>query len=93
MPTKELVLASKVLAVPDYPPLPGQSGAKDGLLIRTLSRAGEARRSAASVRRARQAAAETRSARPTRNGAPSRWRAWGWSLTPRAFGSARLLPR
>jgi poly-beta-1,6-N-acetyl-D-glucosamine synthase len=45
MPTKELVIASKALAVPDYPPLPGQSGAgKDGLLIRAVSRAGEARR-------------------------------------------------
>jgi glycosyltransferase involved in cell wall biosynthesis len=44
MPTKELVIASKALAVPDYPPLPGQSGGKDGLLIRAVSRAGEARR-------------------------------------------------
>ena len=60
-------------------------------------RVDEARRHAARARLARQARTETRAARATRKGAaprtPSRWRAWGWSLTPRAFGSARLLPR
>jgi hypothetical protein len=60
-------------------------------------RADEARRHAASARLARQAMAERRAARQIRkgavSGAPSRRRAWGWSLTPRAFGSARLLPR
>ena len=60
-------------------------------------RTDEARRHAARARLARQVKAETREATATRNGAvsgtPSRWRAWGWSLTPRAFGSARLLPR
>jgi hypothetical protein len=60
-------------------------------------RADEARRHADRARLARQAAAATRNSRAARkgsaSGAPSRWRAWGWSLTPRAFGSARLLPR
>jgi hypothetical protein len=60
-------------------------------------RADEARRHAAGARLARQAIAETRAARQTGRGAvagaPSRWRAWSWSLTPRAFGSARPLPR
>jgi hypothetical protein len=60
-------------------------------------RADQARRHAASARLARRAAIETRAARAAgegaTSGAPSRWRAWGWSLTPRAFGSARLLPR
>jgi hypothetical protein len=60
-------------------------------------RADEARRHADSARLARQAVTETRRARAARkgttSGTPSRWRAWGWSLTPRAFGSARLLPR
>jgi hypothetical protein len=60
-------------------------------------RADEARRRAASARLARQAVAQTRAARQTGrgavSGAPRRWRAWSWSLTPRAFGSARLLPR
>jgi hypothetical protein len=60
-------------------------------------RTDEARRHAARARLARQVRTETREARPTRKGATSgtssRWRAWGWALTPRAFGSARLLPR
>jgi len=60
-------------------------------------RTDEARRYAANARLARLAAADARAARPARKGAgsgtPSRWRAWGWSLTPRAFGSARLLLR
>jgi hypothetical protein len=60
-------------------------------------RASEARRHADHARLARQAVTETRQARAARkgvaSGTPSRWRAWGWSLTPRAFGSARLLTR
>jgi hypothetical protein len=60
-------------------------------------RADEARRHADRARLARQAVTATREARAARqgatSGAPSRWRAWGWSLTPRAFGSASLLPR
>jgi hypothetical protein len=44
MPAKELVIASKAVTVRDYPPLPGQSGGKDTLLIRAAGRAGEARR-------------------------------------------------
>ena len=60
-------------------------------------RTDEARRHAARARRAHQVKTETREARATRKGAtsgtPSRWRAWGWALTPRALGSARLLPR
>jgi hypothetical protein len=60
-------------------------------------RADEARRHAARARLARQAATETRAARASRAGSasrvPGRWRAWGWSLSPRAFGAARLLPR
>jgi hypothetical protein len=60
-------------------------------------RADEARRHASRARLARQVRTETRQARATRKGAisgtPSRWRAWGWTLTPRASGSARLLPR
>jgi hypothetical protein len=60
-------------------------------------RTDEARRYAHRARLARQVRIETRQARAARKGAvsgtPSRWRAWGWSLTPRAFGSARLLPR
>jgi hypothetical protein len=60
-------------------------------------RTDEAHRHADRARLARQVRMETRAARPARkgagSGAPSRWRAWGWSLTPRAFGSARLLPR
>jgi biofilm PGA synthesis N-glycosyltransferase PgaC len=49
MATKELVIASKAVAVRDYPPLPGQSGDKDTLLIRAASRAGETRRAMARV--------------------------------------------
>jgi hypothetical protein len=60
-------------------------------------RTDEARRQASRARLARQVRTETRQARAIRrgaiSGAPSRWRAWGWALTPRAFGSARLLPR
>jgi hypothetical protein len=60
-------------------------------------RASEARRHADRARLARQAVSEARDARAARKGATSgsasRWRAWGWSLTPRAFGSERLLPR
>ena len=59
-----------------------------------------ARRHADHVRLVRQVRTETRpahQARPTRKGTvaatPSRWRAWGWSLTPRAFGSPRPLHR
>jgi hypothetical protein len=57
----------------------------------------EARRRADRARLVREVRIETREARHRRegagSGAPIRWRAWGWSLTPRAFGSARLLPR
>ena len=60
-------------------------------------RTDEARRHADRVRLARQVRTETREARAARKtaapGTSSRWRAWGWNLTPRAFGSARLLPR
>jgi hypothetical protein len=60
-------------------------------------RAAQARRQADRARLARLAVTETRAARAARkraaSGTPSRWRAWGWSLTPRAFGSARLLSR
>jgi hypothetical protein len=60
-------------------------------------RTDEARRQASRARLARQIKTETREARATRKGAtsgtPSRWRAWGWALTPRALGSARPLPR
>jgi hypothetical protein len=60
-------------------------------------RTDEARRHADHARLARQALTSTRAARQTGRGAgsgvPSRWRARGWSLTPRAFGSARLIPR
>jgi hypothetical protein len=60
-------------------------------------RTDEVRRRADRARRVRELRLETRAARHSRDGAgsgaPSRWRAWGWSLTPRAFGSARLLPR
>jgi hypothetical protein len=60
-------------------------------------RAEEARRRADRARLVRELRMETREARHSRggagSGAPSQWRAWGWSLTPRAFGSARLLPR
>ena len=49
MPTKELVIASKAVAVRDYPPLPGQPGGKDALLIRAASRAGDARRAMSRV--------------------------------------------
>jgi hypothetical protein len=59
-------------------------------------RTDEVRRRADHARLVREARIETREARRSRgagSGAPVRWRAWGWSLTPRAFGSARLLPR
>ena len=60
-------------------------------------RTDEARRRADRARLVREVRIETREARHSRwgarSGAPIRWRAWGWSLTPRAFGSARLLPR
>jgi len=60
-------------------------------------RTDEAHRRADRARLVRQVRIETREARHSRkragSGAPIRWRAWGWSLTPRAFGSARLLPR
>jgi hypothetical protein len=60
-------------------------------------RTDEARRQASRARLARQVKTETRAARATSKGAtsgpPSRWRAWGWTLTPRTSGSARLLPR
>jgi hypothetical protein len=60
-------------------------------------RTDEARRRADRARLVREVRLETREARHggkgAGSGAPSRWRAWGWSLTPRAFGSARLLPR
>jgi hypothetical protein len=49
MPTKELVIASKAVAVRELPPLPGQSGGKDKLLIRAASRAGDARRTVSRV--------------------------------------------
>ena len=60
-------------------------------------RTDEARRQAARARLARQVRSQTRQARATRPGPQSRpssrWRAWGWALTPRGFGSARPLPR
>jgi hypothetical protein len=60
-------------------------------------RTAEARRHADRARLARRAVTETRDDRAASegatSGAPSRWRAWGWAVTPRAFGSARLLPR
>jgi hypothetical protein len=60
-------------------------------------RTDEARRHADHGRLVRQTLTGTRAARQTGRGAGSgafsRWRARGWSLTPRAFGSARLLPR
>jgi hypothetical protein len=60
-------------------------------------RTDEAHRRADHARLVRKVRIETREARNSREGAgsgtPSRWRARGWSLTPRAFGSARLLPR
>jgi hypothetical protein len=52
-------------------------------------RTDEARRHAARARLARRAATETRAAGGSPEGSasrvPSRWRAWGWSLSPRAF--------
>jgi hypothetical protein len=60
-------------------------------------RTDEARRHADRTRLAHEVRTQTREARATRADAasrtPSRWRAWGWTLTPRASGSARLLPR
>ena len=62
-----------------------------------VDRTAEAHRRADHARLVRAVRIETREARHSRDGAgsgaPIRWRAWGWSLTPRAFGSARLLPR
>ena len=58
-------------------------------------RADEARRHAAHARLARRSGRDAGGPPDAR--APvrrsSRWRAWSWSLTPRAFGSARLPPR
>ena len=52
-------------------------------------RTGEAHRRADHARLVREVRIETREARHSRwgarSGAPIRWRAWGWSLTPRAF--------
>ena len=60
-------------------------------------RTDEARRHADRVRLARTIRTQTREARAPRSDAASRsqsrWRAWGWTLTPRASGTARLLPR
>ena len=60
-------------------------------------RTDEAHRRADHARLVRKARIETREPRHSRegagSGAPIRWRARGWSLTPRAFGSARLIPR
>jgi hypothetical protein len=62
-----------------------------------VDRTDEIRRRADRARLVREVTIETREARHGDEGAgsgtSSRWRAWGWSLTPRAFGSARLLPR
>jgi hypothetical protein len=61
------------------------------------SQAREARREADGARFARDAAVRTQTARRARPGAGSRalhrWRAWGLSVTPGAFGSARPLAR
>lgn len=60
-------------------------------------RTDEARRRAARTRLAREVRTQTREARAPRSDAasrtPSRSRAWGWAVTARAFGTARLLPR
>jgi hypothetical protein len=60
-------------------------------------RTDEARRHADHARLVREVRIENRASDATWRGAvsrvPSRWRAWGWSLAPRAFGSAGLLPR
>lgn len=57
-------------------------------------RTDEARRHADHARLVREVRIETRASHATRPGPVSRrWRAWGWSLAPRAFGSAGLLPR
>jgi hypothetical protein len=37
------------------------------------------------TREARQAGQTRQAGRGAGSGAPNRWRAWGWSLTPRAF--------
>jgi hypothetical protein len=54
------------------------------------SRTDEIRREAAGARLARAAADRPLTARPARQGhatgAARRWRAWGLSVTPRAFG-------
>jgi len=57
------------------------------------NRTDEIRREAVGARLARAAVDRPPTARPARRSAPRRWRAWGWSVTPRAFGSARPLPR
>ena len=53
-------------------------------------RTDEARRRDDRARLVRKVRIEAREARHSRegagSGAPIRWRAWGWSLTPRAFG-------
>jgi hypothetical protein len=60
-------------------------------------RTDEAHRHADHARLVREVRIGTRKAHGGRHGStpgvPSRWRAWGWSLTPRPFRSARLLPR
>ena len=60
-------------------------------------RTDEARRQADRARRAREVRTQSRKVRPARldaaSGSPRRWRTWGWTATPRATGSARLLPR
>ena len=52
-------------------------------------RTDEVRRRADHARLVREVRIETHQARHSRkgarSGAPIRWRAWGWSLTPRAF--------
>jgi hypothetical protein len=60
-------------------------------------RTDEARRHADHARLVREVRIQTRGARAAGHGPEggvlSRWRAWGWSRTPRAFGSAELLLR
>ena len=60
-------------------------------------RTDQAHRYADRARLAREVRTQAREARATGRDAasrtPSRWRAWGWTLTPHASGPARLLPR
>ena len=49
MGSTDLVVASRAVAVRDYPPLPGPAGERGALLIRAATRAGEARRSMSRV--------------------------------------------